>query len=577
MRPILARLLRARHGNVAIMAAIIAPLMIAVLGLAIDYGSLTLQKRRLQMAADTAALVSANSGSDPVAAVKTYLQDNGFRVIVELGTTNNRVIDEGRVKRAYLNGYRDGIAVVRTGYYKADPKVAVDKRFDEKNATKNAVQVSITQKGELFFAAALATPPVLTAKGTAAGVDEATFAIGSRLTSLQAGILNALLGALLGSEVKLSVMDYNTLASAQVDLLQFARLLKTNVGLDALTYNEILDHDIKLPKLLAALGGVDTRLDPILKKLINAGAAKLSINPSRIIDLGSYGDDAAVDVTLANRGSEVKARVSELLMAALTLANEGKQIGLSLDSDVIGLIDVKLSLAIGERMVDSPAVRNGEVGSVVRTAQTRLALEVSTPGLAKLSGVSVNLPLYVELAYGQARINSIHCSMPGSRQGTVELEVQPGVGEIFVGHVDFAQLANFSKKPPVTRAQLVKVPLLLEASAYAHIAITNNKTTRLTFGPNDIQKGTIKTASTKDILATTLGTLLGDLDLKINLLGLTIGTPEFLLKTLKEIVVALVTPVDELLSALTGLLGVQLGAADVSVTSVSCGRSSLVQ
>ena len=54
------------------------------------------------------------------------------------------------------------------------------------------------------------------------------------------GIENALLGALLGTHLSLSAMDYNALASANVDALDFSSALATQLHLTAGTYDSVL-------------------------------------------------------------------------------------------------------------------------------------------------------------------------------------------------------------------------------------------------------------------------------------------------------------------------------------------------
>lgn len=53
-------------------------------------------------------------------------------------------------------------------------------------------------------------------------------------------MLNAVLGRLLGANLSLSVMDYNALASANIDLFQFSNALATRVGLKAVTYGDLV-------------------------------------------------------------------------------------------------------------------------------------------------------------------------------------------------------------------------------------------------------------------------------------------------------------------------------------------------
>src|SRR3546814_4521395 len=63
---------------------------------------------------------------------------------------------------------------------------------------------------------------------TAAQTRMASFAIGSRLASIDGGVLNALLSGLTGSRIPLKALDYRPLAGADVD--QFDRSAERRLG-----------------------------------------------------------------------------------------------------------------------------------------------------------------------------------------------------------------------------------------------------------------------------------------------------------------------------------------------------------
>ena len=69
----------------------------------------------------------------------------------------------------------------------------------------------------------------------------ATFAIGSRLASLNGGLLNSLLGGMLGTTLSLSVMDYNALLSAKIDAFDFLSALALRVNLTGVTCDSLLN------------------------------------------------------------------------------------------------------------------------------------------------------------------------------------------------------------------------------------------------------------------------------------------------------------------------------------------------
>ena len=114
----------------------------------------------------------------------------------------------------------------------------------------------------------------------------------------------------------------------------------------------------------------------------------------------------------------------------------------------------------------------------------------------------------------------------------------------------------------------------------AATAITNNSPTTLTFDATDIANKTIKTVSTRNISQSLTTSLVNNLSLSVNALGLGIDLTA-LLGTVKPAVVAVLNgvsaPVDDLLYNVLSALGVGVGQADVRVTGATCGRSVLVQ
>jgi uncharacterized membrane protein len=114
------------------------------------------------------------------------------------------------------------------GRYSGISSIAAGSRFEPGRSPYNAIQVSLKKKGTLYFGAMMMAPPVIGTTATASAQAEAAFSVGSRLASLNGGVLNALLGGLLGTNISLSVMDYNALISADVDTAAAALANGTN-------------------------------------------------------------------------------------------------------------------------------------------------------------------------------------------------------------------------------------------------------------------------------------------------------------------------------------------------------------
>ncbi|WP_320201695.1 TadG family pilus assembly protein [Agrobacterium sp. rho-13.3] len=563
-----------RSGNIAIMAAITAPLIAGTLAIGVDYGYLTLQKRQLQQTADLAA-ISAASATNADRAVFQYFQLNNKNLGVK--TAAGMLTETGTTPfdPTTVFSTRDGYAEVIKGTYVADPNVAVGKRFVENATPTNAVKVNIVEKGRIFFAGTFTTPPTLSAVGTAASQRVAAFSVGSRLASVNDGLLNSLLGSLLGTKISLSLMDYQALIAADVNLLHIADALAVDLNLTAGTYKDVLQTEITYGKFLDALTkatGVKPTVTAALKtleKTLNKTNVKLRLG--QIVALGPILDKPIG----AGENLNVEAGIFDIISAAATAANGGKQIAVDAGVTVPGLASTKITLAIGEPPVGTPSLAVGTPGTIVRTAQTRLSIETKVDGLKALLNTSVRVPIYVEVANAEAKLSDIRCNANGT--GAVDVDVVPGVVEIALGDVDTSAFNNFGKDPRVTKATIVEALGLVKISGMAHINTANLTKTKLTFQQSDITQGTVKTVSTKDITTSLIKSLLTNLDLDISVLFLNLSSPAPLQAALAETLSIATAPIDSLLYNTLMLLGIKIGEADVRVTDVRCMHPALVQ
>ena len=166
--PGIAHLARSRGGNVGISAALVMPLVIASMGLGIDYGYLTVQKQEMQSTVDLAAIAAASNVSSAEQAVLKYFSNNhvNFAVATPSGllTVDGKVLPPGDVGTEKV----DGVATVTRGRYVPDPGVAAGQRFVRDAAPSDAVQVLLEKKGQIFLASLFTAPPDLSVVGTAA-------------------------------------------------------------------------------------------------------------------------------------------------------------------------------------------------------------------------------------------------------------------------------------------------------------------------------------------------------------------------------------------------------------------------
>ncbi|SCB13221.1 pilus assembly protein TadG-related protein [Rhizobium multihospitium] len=578
MQRLLGRLasLRDRRGNVAVTTALVSPLILYCLGLGIDYGMMTLQQRRLQQLSDIGAISAASDIANAQTALLNNLQSNGTTAAVASGSSY--MTSNGLVNAATANsGQYETVANLVLGTYTADTSIPLANRFSSTGTSPyDSVKVTLTQKAVMPFASAFATAPTLSATGTASSERLAAFSVGSRLASLNGGILNQLLGTLLGTQISLKVADYQSLVSANVNLLSFLNLLATDLKLTGVSYNQLLATDVTYDKLLGALGkstnlsaGVVTLINNLGKTL---GTTKLTVKLQDIVNLGPLGSN----IVGTSPNLTATMNVLDLISATAMAANQQKQIALDLGAALPGVATAKLTLAIGEMSQQTPALAVGAPGTIVRTPQVRAALEVAVTGLSLIAGLKLRVPLYIELAPAEAKLASITCVGGSMPNAVVGIDAVPGVAEVDLGDVNTSAFVNFGSEPRVTPAAIID-SLLLKVIASAQVDIANMSPTRLNFQPSEISAGTIKTVSTSTVLTSTVSSLLKNATITIQLLILTIGTPSGVLSAVADTLSVVTAPLDQVLYGLLGLLGLGIGQADVSVTDARCTQPVLVQ
>lgn len=547
---LLARFRRSERGSVAILVAAFGACIIAVLALTIDLANLYLARRQNQGALDLAALTAARNLSVAEATARKTLLDNRVPSPEALTVT--------------LGSYSPSAS--------ADPA----KRFTAGGKPTNAVRLQMTTAQSVIFGRAIlgGASPKLVTTATAVNTRLASFTIGSRLASLQGGVANALLSKLLGASVSLSVMDYNSLASAQVDLPALLKSLATRANLTAVTYGDVLNAQVAVGDLLNAIGDA-TGQNSAVKALLQAlsqGANVKKISLSSMIDFGPL-----AQLRLGSPvGLTASASVLQTVMTALGVANGGSsQIDLDIGAQVPGLLGLTASLIIGQRPQTSPWFELNTEGATVRTAQTRLRLNAKIGGVLGLP--SINLPVAVDVAASQATLSASQCGRNPKTDATATLAVTPSVGRIWIGQPkNLAAWNNVAQAADIGPATLLDVPLLLSATAYSYIGVESTQATSVSFSASEMAAGAVKTVSTTNALQSALTSLTKNLDINLNVLGiLTIGTKGFVADTLAAAVSPVGALLDPVLNSLLSTLGVGIGQADVWVRGVRCDGSAL--
>jgi uncharacterized membrane protein len=575
------RLLADRRANFAVMTALCTPVALALTAFAIDEGSLYNERRAAQSIVDLAAITAASNITNAQQAVLTTLADNGITSVAVQQQGANVAPTATKAVVQIVPGRYTGVSTIAAG-----------SRFEAGKLPYNAVQVSLKKQGTLYFAGSIMAPPTLGTTAIASAQPQAAFSVGSRLASLNGGILNALLGGLLGGNISLSVMDYNSLVSADVDVLSFSDALATQLHLTGVSYSDVLASKATIGQIATAMAnvpGLDHTAKIALQTMASSATSTVKIPLSTLIDLGSVGD---LGIGQKPAGLNVTASALSMVTAAAALANGTNQVAVNLGATIPGLTSTTLSIAIGEPMQNSAWLAVGEAGTVVRTAQTRIKLNASvTLGNSNLGGginlLAVNLPLNIEVAYAEAKLTDITCPT-GPSSIKVSIAAQPGVVEAHLAKSSASGFADFTKPQSFSDAEIADVSLklllinlnLLQINGQSAFSVTNMTPTNLTFNATDIANKAIKTVSTKNLTQSLTTSLVNNLSLSVNALGLGLdGTA--LLGAVKPAVTTLLNgvtaPVDDLVYNVLGALGVHVGEADVRVTGATCGRSVLVQ
>jgi uncharacterized membrane protein len=541
-----------RRGNIAIMGAGCMMLVMVCAALGVDVGTVFVDRRKTQSAADLAAIVAASNLAKAESAARATVVDNAYPA--------------------------DALISVELGTYTPSAALAPNARFvTPANGPANAARVTVQTQTPLFFGRLFAGSDHFTIRtaATAASTAVASFAIGSRLLALDGGLLNAVLGSMLGTSLSLSVMDYRALADAKIDALDFLSALATKANLAAGTYADVLDSNVKIGDVVSALltaqqaaGGVNAATGALHQVSLALAGVTTKIAPGRLIDLGPYRD--------LSTGQKPQAGVNlsalDVLNAAAAVANGAHQVAAGANLNLPGIASVSLTATVGEQPQGSSWITVGMQGASVHTAQTRVLLLVKLLGSGSVS--AVNLPIYVEVASGTATLDAVSCGYPDVSSSTVRLGVTPGIVDAWIGNVSTADMNNFTSKPNPGPATLVDLGAI-KVSGKAHAGIGNTTPTPVTFSYADIQAMTKKAVTTTNFTQSLTASLLGDLSLNVQVGPLGLPIPG-LGGLVTGIIGGATGSIDQLLAQVLATLGVGIGQADVWVTGVRCDRAVLV-
>lgn len=608
-----------QKGVTLVMVALWMGIALAAL-MVLDIGNLFWQKRELQKIADLSALAGAVK---PLDGACTSASSSNAKLIAE--ANGMRVADT---------------FVAKHGQWKPAVGVPLEQFFAESAASaSNACHVEIQRNVSYFFilSASGNQSRWIGAKATAlvSGEPMATVLIRSTLASLNGGVLNTLLSAVLGSQVNLTAASWQGIAKLNVNLLKvFDSLLDVNTNIG--DYEALLNTQVKLADLLKAM--VDA-VEP--GQFVSADVAALQ--QLALLNLGNVqvrlGDLIKLENTSPGAALNLGVNALELIQGALQIATKNNAVNLNLG--IPGLVTVKLKVIepaqlaiIGNPLDDSITIE-------ARTAQVRLwvALGAALNPLASIvdmvTGLVVNLlkgllglllgsseiipkflPLndlkldvLVDVARGYMRIENVDCT---SATHTMDLTVEKAGVDVYVGQLTSTkQNANVAIREqqafgpsipqiePLTIIDIGKkecvVLLGCKESSQGNIRLGGHlkvlsEQQNVHFSGDDINKfETVDDAADERIYHTVLpknissisGLLKGANLIEVNIGASTTGEQKLslvnaLLQNVLTPVLAILDPLAPLLDGLLRALGIQLNEIEVAPYLQCGGRSALV-
>ncbi|WP_260463979.1 TadG family pilus assembly protein [Burkholderia sp. Bp8963] len=588
-RPRDRRRMGGQRGAVAVLAAVWVLLAVVVLG-AIDIGNLFFQRRDLQRIADMSALAAAQRMDDKCAQPTTTATQNASANGFDPQASGNSM--------SIVCGRWDVAAFPNPPY------------FGSASSQLNAVQVTLSKPVPFFF---LGPKRTVTATSIGKEVNPDSFTLGTSLVTLQGGLVNNVLGALLGANLNLSAVSYQGLATTQIALKDL--VVAANVG----TVDQLANVSV-------TAGGFAQLLVTALSKTqvanVNAGVAtsalqaiaKVAVGTTTVNVLSNGSTPGVLAVGLANKQAAADARVTLLdaLMVAAEVAAAG-QPAVNVNTGVnLGLVNATLQvqiikppvLAVGEGGIDpttgtwrtqasTAQVRlylNADLGTTNITILNLLGLGWLNTFLNKIVSADVHLPIYLEVAPGTAWLVSTNCA-PTQAASRAVVGVQTGVANLCIGDTppNMSAQQPFSCTVPATilsasvlgtTAVQVKANLALPAS------VPSSSSATLTFngvaGDSDDYQTTNANA-VGSVLTNALSGVANSLA-STNGLALYIGGASVQLGTMLDPLISVLTgalapllsALDQIIVPLLNLLGAQVGVSTVHNQALTCGVAQTV-
>jgi uncharacterized repeat protein (TIGR01451 family) len=408
---------------------------------------------------------------------------------------------------------------------------------------------------------------------------------GPRLASVsttQSALLNPLLGGLLGSNVNLTVADWNTVATGDVNVLAFLNALQVQAGVSSPT--QALNADVTVAQVAAALQAsaqsqANVSLANVLSKVASqVGSAGATV---KVGDLLKVGIDAGGLATTTINSLDMLTGIAQLYNRKNVLTTP-TPVGIS--GGALGMLGVLNSVQVYAQAIEPPLYICGPTGTQFHSAAVRIKLKLDLVTLSPVTSLLTALPLvnnasiaigqmdiYLEVARAEGSLGAVNAVTRA-----VTVQAAPGIADVYIGTMADSVFFNRSHiLNAATDLDYGKIGML--AINALNVAIEVKSSTRgqapfattLNFSGTFPQTRTVSTSST--FTTNLVNSLVTNLSLRTTP---SLGVLDVaVLPVLKTVVTGVLTPV--LAPVLTGvadpllqMLGVGLGQMVVTVNGI---------
>ncbi|ALE16436.1 putative transmembrane protein [Altererythrobacter epoxidivorans] len=539
-------LLRSESGASAILFSLAAPPLLGATAIAIDFGMLYLEERDLQGVADAAAMAAVLPTDIP-----SYGEEKVQGILDQSPELDIRIVS------------------VKPGKFNADTGVSMSDRFVENDDEANAVEVQLERRVPLMLGKLMGKEfSSVTARARAARTDLVAFDLGSDLLGFDKNLPGRYLEALADTNLGLNRIEVNAILGAQVDVGLFAEILRDRIGDEDDTLGDVFSGEASLYEIVSAMAAAASTSDgqEALERIANQ-LSDDEIALSSLVNLGPLGRQ------MADRGSD-RLNVGAYMMLRAALQNaQGDEYSAEIRTEIQSFGSVDVKIAGGQHTTSSPFLAVDPLKKItLYTTETRIAVEAKTT--AQSIG-AVKVPLYLELAPAEAQIYDVECD-PSESDNGVTLRVKPSIGSAKIGEVDDGDFYDFSTNPTVAKGTLIDTPVL-DILGYADLSVGGDQNQYPRLSLAEIRAGTRKRVATNDTVQALINSLISDLDVEIRTLDIGLGRQSTAIEDRLLRGLANIAPsVDAVLNEVTDMVGVKLGVADVGVTSLSCGRPTII-